>query len=194
MPVSNPTAQVRVAVIVGSARDGRLAPQVAQWFLDRLGQRADMVTDVVDVASASMPDSLAATDPAVVSLRGRLAAADAFVVVAPEYNRSIPGPLKTLIDCYNAEWQAKPVAFVSYGLSLSGGVRAVEHLRQIFGEFHCVGMKDSVLFPRIMQHFDGEGTFAPEPASDSAVKLMLDQLAWWACALRDARTLRPYGG
>ncbi|HEY0804599.1 MAG TPA: NAD(P)H-dependent oxidoreductase [Pseudonocardiaceae bacterium] len=174
---------ITVVVIVGSTRTGRLAPEIARWFTGQLGQRDDMVVDVVDLLDA----------PETAALRPRIAAADAFVLVVPEYNRSIPGPLKTLIDCYNAEWEAKPVGFVAYGLSMAGGVRAVEHLRQIFAEFHCVGMKDIVTFPRILDHFDPDGHFTPDLAGcNNAAKIMLDQLGWWANALRDAKAKHPY--
>lgn len=152
-----------------------------------------MTTDVIDLADTPMPDNLEAEAPAVAAMRPRLAGADAFVLVAPEYNRSIPGPLKTAIDCFNAEWEAKPVGFVTYGLSMAGGVRAVEHLRQIFGEFHAVGMKDIVTFPKILDHFDAKGDFPADPErSNAAAKLMLDQLAWWANALRRAKALNQY--
>lgn len=97
------------------------------------------------------------------ALRPRLAAADAFVLIVPECNRSVPGPLKTLIDSFRSEWEAKPVGFVGYGLSLTGGVRAVEHLRQVSAEFHAVGMKDVVLFPRVLEHYDAQGRFPAEP-------------------------------
>jgi NAD(P)H-dependent FMN reductase len=184
---------LKVLVIVGSAREGRLAPSIARWFLDQLAQRADMAGDVIDLAETPLPASLAEDAPEVVALRPRIAAADAFVLIVPEYNRSVPGPLKTAIDCYNAEWEAKPVGFVSYGLSMAGGVRAVEHLRQIFAEFHSFGMKDIVTFPRVLEHFDPDGDFAPEPeGSAAAAKIMLDQLAWWARALREAKAVRPY--
>ncbi|MFI0722870.1 NADPH-dependent FMN reductase [Streptomyces sp. NPDC021224] len=187
------TAPIRVVVIVGSTRAGRLAPQVAQWFVGQAGQRADLVTDVVDLVDHPMPDDLDDTAPAVVALRPVLAAADAFVFVVPEYNRGIPGPLKTLIDNYNAEWEAKPAGFVTYGLSMAGGVRAVEHLRQILAEFHSVGVKDIAIFPRILSHFDAAGAFAPElEGCNAAAKLMLDQLVWWADALRTAKAKRPY--
>jgi NAD(P)H-dependent FMN reductase len=182
-----------VVIIIGSTREGRLAPGVAQWFIGQIGQRADMVIDVIDLVDIQMPDNLSDKAPGVVALRPRLAAADAFVMVVPEYNRSIPGPLKTLIDCYNVEWEAKPVGFVTYGLSMAGGVRAVEHLRQIFAEFHSVGMKDIAIFPRILRHLDGDGNFAPElEGCNAAAKIMLDQLYWWADALREAKARRPY--
>jgi NAD(P)H-dependent FMN reductase len=188
-----PLDPLHVTVIVGSARDGRLAPHLTGWLLDQLEQHDDVVVDVVDVAETPMPDSLAADAPAVVALRPRLARSDAFVIVVPEYNRSIPGPLKTLIDCFNEEWQAKPVGFVSYGLSMAGGVRAVEHLRQIFAEFHAVGMKDIVTFPRVLEFLGTDGSFVGTQESAAAAKLMLDQLSWWARALHSAKVVRPYG-
>jgi NAD(P)H-dependent FMN reductase len=187
------TNPIKVVVVIASTRVGRLAPSVARWFTGQLGQRTDMVTDVVDLIDTPMPNDLDANAPEVVALRPRLADAEAFVLVVPEYNRSVPGPLKTLIDCYNAEWEAKPVGFVTYGLSMAGGVRAVEHLRQIFAEFHSFGMKDIVTFPRILSHFDADGDFVPDlDGCNAAAKLMLDQLGWWADALREAKDKRPY--
>ncbi|MEU6195309.1 NAD(P)H-dependent oxidoreductase [Streptomyces sp. NPDC047061] len=190
-PVTRP---VRVALLVGSARDGRLAPDVAGWFARVAARRDDLVLDVVDVAEHLLPASLDEADPRAAALRPRLGGAEAYVVVVPEYNRSVPGPLKTLIDSFQTEWEAKPVGFVGYGLGMAGGVRAIEHLRQIFAEFHCVGMKDVVTFPRVLEHYSADGTFPAEPeGAESAAKLMLDQLTWWATALRDAKATRPYG-
>ncbi|MET9778904.1 NAD(P)H-dependent oxidoreductase [Streptomyces sp. NPDC006367] len=187
-------APVRVALLVGSAREGRLAPHVAGWFADVARRREDLVLDVVDVAHHPLPSDLAADDPVTTALRPRIAGAEAYAVVVPEYNRSIPGPLKTLIDSFQAEWQAKPVGFIGYGLGAAGGVRAIEHLRQIFAEFHCVGMKDVVTFPRVLDHFDDEGRFPADPGRcEAAAKLMLDQLTWWADALRTAKAAHPYG-
>lgn len=195
MPVSPaPSDAVRAVVVVGSARDGRLAPDIARWLTDQTDRRDDLVTDVVDLVDALLPASLAPDAPQTVALRPRLAAADAFVFVVPEYNRGIPGPLKTLIDSFHVEWEAKPVAFVGYGLGLAGGVRAVEHLRQVFAEFHCVGVKDTVSFPRVLEQYDAEGRFpADVEAAAAAAKVMLDQLVWWGRMLRDAKRLRPYG-
>lgn len=188
------TRPVRVALLVGSARDGRLAPDIAGWFARVAGRRDDLVLDVVDVAEHPLPASLDAADPRAGALRPRLAGAEAYVIVVPEYNRSVPGPLKTLIDSFQNEWEAKPVGFVGYGLGMAGGVRAIEHLRQIFAEFHCVGMKDVVTFPRVLEHYDSEGRFPVDAeGAEGAAKLMLDQLLWWATALREAKMLRPYG-
>ena len=64
---------------------------------------------------------------------------------------------------------------------------------QIFAEFHSVGMKDIVSFPRILDQFDADGNFPLDRSgAAAAAKLMLDQLVWWADALRQAKARRPY--
>ncbi|WP_131738770.1 NADPH-dependent FMN reductase [Actinomadura roseirufa] len=184
---------IRLAVIVGSARPERLAPHVVSWFTGHLAQRPDMVADVVDLLDARLPPSPDEESPEVAAYRPRIGAADAYVMVAPEYNHSFSGVLKTAIDCCTTEWRAKPVGFVSYGLSRGGGVRAVEHLRQVLAELHAVGVRDAVCFPSVLDHFGDDGGFPRDRAgADLAAKVMLDQLAWWALALREAKARRPY--
>lgn len=43
-------------------------------------------------------------------------------------------------------------------------------------------------------HFDGEGRHKDPAACDAAAKTMLDQLAWWGHALRNAKSSHPYAG
>jgi NAD(P)H-dependent FMN reductase len=186
---------LRLVVIIASTREGRFAPTVADWFVGEARQRADLEIDVLDLADNPLPDRLTAfgTPPPaeVVELTSRLAAADGFVVITPEYNHSYPAPLKTLIDWHFTEWQAKPVAFVSYG-GMAGGLRAVEHLRGVFAELHAVTVRETVSFYRGWERFDDDGRPVEGAECAAAVKSMLDQLAWWGHALRDARATRPY--
>ncbi|GAA0961389.1 NAD(P)H-dependent oxidoreductase [Actinocorallia libanotica] len=180
-----------VAVIVGSTRQGRFAETVSTWFTTRAKAHDGLRLDVIDLHDAGIPDRLTDDPPAAVqAVSPRLAAADAFVVITPEYNHSYPASLKALIDWHFTEWQAKPVAFVSYG-GISGGLRAVEHLRAVFAELHAVTIRDGVAFPHCWSRFDDTGSPA-DPHADQAVEKTLDQLTWWAQALRDARASRPY--
>jgi NAD(P)H-dependent FMN reductase len=188
---------LRLVVIIGSTREGRFGPIVANWFTEQARQRADLDLDVLDLAEAALPEALTGYgQPApatVTAVTGRLAAADAFVVVTPEYNHSYPAPVKTLIDWHRAEWQAKPVGFVSYG-GMSGGLRAVEHLRGVFAEVHAVTVRDTVSFHNARDRF-GPDAHPVDPAEcAAAAKSMLDQLAWWAHVLREARSVHPYVG
>lgn len=188
---------LQIAVIVGSTRDGRFAPVVTEWFLSRLRRRSDMNVDHVDLRQVDLPATLAPAGAiegearrSLEAVSGRLAAADGFVVVTPEYNHSFPAPLKAAIDWYKSEWHAKPVGFVSYG-GISGGLRAVEQLRLVFAEVHAVTIRDSVSIAYARTKFrDGQSI---DPAGmDTAAEILLERLAWWAHALRDARARRPY--
>jgi len=183
---------IRVAVVVGSNREGRFGPVVAEWLLGEVRERADLVPDVVDVAEIALPMTFARSPEATAALADvtpKLAAADAFVVLTPEYNHSFPAGLKNLIDWHYTEWRAKPVALVSYG-GLSGGLRASEHLRQVFAELHAVTVRDTVSFHGARAAFDEEGRPHDTVAPAAAAKVMLDQLVWWARVLREGRGVR----
>ncbi|MCX4908864.1 NADPH-dependent FMN reductase [Streptomyces sp. NBC_00878] len=199
VPAAAPVpAPLKVVIIVGSNREGRFGPVVADWLLSRVRDREDLAVDVVDAAEVRLPTALSHSPSAEVTaelgkVSPHLAGADAFVVLTPEYNHSFPASLKTLIDWHFHEWRAKPVAFVSYG-GLSGGLRAVEQLRQVFAELHAVTVRDTVSFHNAGASFDDKGHHKDPAAADAAAKVMLDQLAWWGLALREAKSVRPYAG
>ncbi|NYV75843.1 NADPH-dependent FMN reductase [Streptomyces sp. UH6] len=175
------SAPLRLLVLTGSTREGRFAPVVTGWFLRVAAERDDLTLDPADLADHPDGEGLAE----------RLAAADAFVVVTPEYNHSFPAPLKQAIDRYRDEWQAKPVGFVSYG-GFAGGLRAVEQLRQVFAELHATTVRDSVSFPLAWERFDADGVPHDPAVPEGAAKAMLDQLVWWGRALRAGRAAVPY--
>ncbi|MFG2193338.1 NADPH-dependent FMN reductase [Streptomyces sp. NPDC048639] len=186
-----------LAVVIGSGRKGRTGATVAHWFAGQARLRADLRTDVVDLAEFPLPGEPVAQPPGDVAqllahLTPRLARADMFVLVTPEYNRSFPASLKAAIDWHDAEWQAKPVGFVSYG-GRSGGLRAVEQLRQVFPELHAVTVREAVSFHDVWDRFDGDGNPRDPEGSNAAATALLDQLAWWARVLREGRDRYPYG-
>ncbi|AKZ55579.1 putative reductase [Streptomyces ambofaciens ATCC 23877] len=188
------TDPLRVTLIIGSNRHGRFGPVVSDWLLEHLRAHDGLVPEVVDVAATDLPTTFAPTPEAAAALAEitpKLAGADAFVVLTPEYNHSFPAGLKNLIDWHYGEWRAKPVGLVSYG-GLAGGLRAVEHLRQVFAELHAVTVRDTVSFHNAGASFDARGALVDPSGPDAAAKTMLDQLVWWGRTLREAQERRPY--
>lgn len=188
------TSHLRLVVITGSTRDGRFGPTVTTWFANLATSIAPVDIDIVDLADIELPavhpNWGAERTPAHAHLGARLDAADAFVIVTPEYNHSFPAALKNAVDLFRDEWRAKPVGFVSYG-GQGGGLRAVEQLRLVFAELHAVTVRDSVSFHGAGSVFE-DGQPVDPTVCNSAAANMLDQLDWWGSALRSARTLRPY--
>jgi NAD(P)H-dependent FMN reductase len=176
--------RLRIAVIVGSTREGRVGDSVAGWVVRVAGLRDDVFVELVDLAEFDFPGRF----PEVVTAEmnrftAAIERADGFVVVTPEYNRGIPASLKQAIDFAYDEWHAKPVGFVSYGCR-SRGFHAVAALRVVFTELHVHTVRDEVA----MDLMEDE----PGPAQEPAATRMLDQVVWWSEALRAARAARPY--
>ncbi|MGK8522275.1 NADPH-dependent FMN reductase [Nocardia asteroides] len=191
-----PHPPIQLAVIIASTRAGRFGPTVAKWFAEHAERNDDVTVDVVDLAETPLPERLS-SDPgpeakrALAAVGPRLAAADAFVVVTPKYNHSYPASVKNAIDWHYAEWRAKPVGFVSYG-GISGGLRAVEHLRHVFAELHAVTVRDTVSFHDAGTRFDSAGALRDPELPIAAADRLLGQLVWWGRALRAARAESPY--
>ena len=183
---------LNLAIIIGSTREGRFGDTVGRWFAKEAARHGGFAIDVIDLIDITLPPShRAKPTPEVDAFRKRLAAADAFVIVTPEYNHSYPASLKHAIDQAYAEWMAKPVGFVSYGGTV-GGVRAIEHLRHVFAELHATTIRDYLPFINARRQFDEDGNPVDREGPRKAAKAMLDRLAWWAEALRTAREARPY--
>ncbi|TPI64849.1 NAD(P)H-dependent oxidoreductase [Mesorhizobium sp. B3-1-3] len=182
-----------LVVIIGSTREGRRGDKVARWFVSEATRHAGFDIDVIDLADIRLPTfHPASRGSEMQALAGRLEAADAFVIVTPEYNHSFPGHLKHAIDQADLEWRGKPVGFVSYG-GTSGGLRAVEHLRQVFAELHAVSVRDCISFHGVWDEFDENGALKDIEGRRKAADNLLDHLCWWAAPLRDARRSIPYG-
>ncbi|MGV9777332.1 NADPH-dependent FMN reductase [Streptosporangium sp. NPDC003464] len=212
-----------IAVIIASTREGGLGTTVGRWFLERIGRRADLNVDVIDLGRTPLPPlrpmssggaegsggagrpegegsegegsggagASGGAGSETRELAARIGAADGFVVITPEYNHGYPAALKLVIDSVRHEWAAKPVGYVSYG-GRSGGLHAVEQLRLVFAELHVVSLRDTVSLQLAHGRSDAAGRQAELEGAEGAVKVMLDQLTWWATTLREGRAARPY--
>src|SRR6202034_4728476 len=87
------------------------------------------------------------SEPLVKAWNTKIKSADAYVILTPEYNHSIPGGLKNAIDTVwlSFGFRNKPVAFVGYSGGVSGAIRALEHLVHAFVETEAVPLRNAVV-------------------------------------------------
>ncbi|GAA3694604.1 NAD(P)H-dependent oxidoreductase [Nonomuraea antimicrobica] len=184
--------RLSVTVIIGSTRVGRMCDTVGGWFAERARRRDELAVEVLDLADYAFPACYPQeAAPAMRDFATAVGAADSFVVVTPEYNRSFPASLKQAIDFAYDEWHAKPVGIVAYG-SGSSGHYAVEHLRTVFCALHAVTVRDWVGLDLLGPGIDAYGRPGDTDDRLRAVAAMLDQLTWWGRALREGRRTQPY--
>ncbi|WP_430785932.1 NADPH-dependent FMN reductase [Actinoplanes sp. G11-F43] len=186
-----PDEPLRIAVIAGSVRDRRVSRAVAEWAAFRTARPGGTDVDLIDCAEIDLPDDREIR-PGVGSetpVAARIDAADAYVLVTPEYNHSYPAALKRLIDWHYREWMFKPATVVSYGVH--GGLLATEHLRGVLAELHVVTTRRMVGLRQPWTHLSPAG-YAPPEETAAALDGALHELGWWAGVLRAARRTRPY--
>ncbi len=133
---------------------------------------------------------LEATPPdKIKELKAKVRASDAVLFVTPEFNYSVPGVLKNVIDWASrpygdSAWEGKPVAVMSASIGMLGGARAQYHLRQmfVFLNMHPVN-KPEVMVPFAADRFGEKGELKDE-MSRKLVQELVRNLADWAIRLR----------
>ena len=182
----------RLSIIIGSTRPGRAGLPIADWFTDRARGHGGFEIDVVDLAELDLPMLDEPNHPRLRQYThqhtkewsARVAGADAFVIVTPEYNHGYSAAVKNAIDYLHHEWHYKPVGFVSYG-GVAAGTRAMQQLKQVVTALRMLPLTDAVNIPFHTQFLDDDGRVQANEVMEQAADVMLDEL------LRVAEALRP---
>lgn len=112
--------------------------------------------------------------------------ADAFLIVSAEYNHSIPPALSNTLDHFLDEYHWRPSAIVCYSAGRYGGVRAAMQLRAMLAELGTPSIPSLFPIPEVGKALSPEGE-PQAPYLDKALARFLDELTWYAEALRRQR-------
>ena len=183
----------KVVVMYGSVRQNRQGIKAALFVKNMLEERGHTVT-LADPAEHQLPllDKMYKEYPAgeapeaMEKIAEVCRQADAFVVVAGEYNHSIPPALNNMIAHFMNEYFWRPAGIVSYSAGPFGGVRAADHLRAVLSEVGMVTIPSSFPISKVQVAFDDKGN-AVDENYPRRIKKFLDELEWYAAALKNAR-------
>jgi chromate reductase, NAD(P)H dehydrogenase (quinone) len=116
--------------------------------------------------------------------KSRIKAADAVLIVTPEYNYSVPGVLKNAIDWASRppgdnSFDNKPAAIMSASTGILGGARAQYHLRQtlVFLNVHPIN-KPEVFVTLAAQKFDSQGKLLDQKTGELITQLLVNLVVW----------------
>jgi len=177
---------LKIGIILGSTREGRVSPQVGEWVKTVADSRGDATYEIIDIADYKLPFL---GDPngdasGIPQWQEKINGCDGFVFIVQEYNHSITGALKNALDLLRAEWNNKAAGIVSYGSV--GGARAAEHLRGILGELLVADVRVHPALS-LFTDFENGNVFKPKEVQEQSVKDMLDQVISWSTALKTIR-------
>ncbi|MEU5261853.1 NAD(P)H-dependent oxidoreductase [Amycolatopsis sp. NPDC021455] len=182
---------MKIGIVLGSTRPGRVGDQVARWVHERAARRGDAEFRLIDLRDHPLPHleeppgfSGRYEDERTRAWAATVAARDGFVFVTPEYNHSVPGVLKNAMDHVHVEWNTKAAGFVSYGGV--GGARSVEQLRLVCGALQIADVAPQVTLP-LATEFESRTVFKPGDHQLAALDMLLDHVVAWSTALAPLR-------
>lgn len=183
---------LKLAIIVGSTRPGRVGEAVGRWVYEVAKRRGDAEFELVDLEDFNLPlldepippSQGKYSKPHTLTWAEKVKSFDGYVFVTPEYNHGTSAALKNAIDFVYAEWNNKAAGFVGYGSA--GGVRAVEQLRLVMAEVQVATVRNQVALS-LFTDFENYTTFKPDPRHEKSLNGVLDQLIAWGGALKTLR-------
>ena len=181
---------LKVLVILGSVRRGRMSERVATFVMNRLAAVEGLSAELVDLAVLDLPimeERLGRIDPppaGVADLGAKIEAADALVIVSPEYNHGYPGVLKNALDYFYAQYKRTPVALVTVSNGGHGGVNAWAQLVTVFVQLGAIVLPATIAVSNVEKTFSPEGE-ALDPAYVTRTDRMIGDLVWLATRLKD---------
>ncbi|MGW7069434.1 NADPH-dependent FMN reductase [Streptomyces sp. NPDC054855] len=185
----------KLEIIVASTRPGRVGPSVAHWIDAEAAAHGGFdEIEIVDLAGVNLPFMNEPHHPKfgrythqhTRAWSAKVAEADAFIFVMPEYNYGYNAELKNAIDYLYSEWQYKPVGIASYG-GVSAGTRAAQMIKQVVTTLKMTPVFEAVSIPFVQQFLDDEQRLLPNDVMTSSAKAMLDELVRVTEALRPLR-------
>jgi|SRR5688572_3034440 len=188
------SALPKLSIVVTSTREGRIGLSIGKWFEGLAKKHGGFDVELIDLLEVGLPLLDERNHPNqrkyekdhTKAWSARVAAADAFVFVVPEYNYGMPPALLNALDYVYHEWHYKPAAFTSYG-GQSGGLRSVQMAKPVLTTLRMMPIPEGVTVQFAPKYITESGSFEPGDAFDKPAKAMLDELVRWTGALRGLR-------
>ncbi|QCI13505.1 NAD(P)H-dependent oxidoreductase [Pseudomonas putida] len=187
----------KLLIVIASTRPGRLGLPIGKWAAEAAAAHGGFEVEVADLAELDLPLFDEPFPPRMGKYihertqrwSERVAAADAFLFVTPEYNYGPPASLLNAITYLYWEWTYKPAGFVSYG-GMGAGLRAVQALKDTVTAVRMMPVADGVAIPFVMKQVQ-DGVFHSTPIIDETLPFHLNELLRWCNALAPLRAEVP---
>ena len=183
-----------LGIIIGSTRPARKGIAVAEWIINVAKEHTNFKVEVMDLKEINLPFLDEQHHPRLKKYEHehtkqwsrQVENADAFIFVSPEYNYGFSAPLKNAIDYLFAEWQYKPVGFVTYG-GISGGIRALQMIKQVVTGLNMIPVVEAVNIPHFIKFLDSNHKFIATEEQQKAANNMLLSIEKWTSAMQVMR-------
>jgi NAD(P)H-dependent FMN reductase len=179
---------MNIEIIAGSPRKDSVTYRLALFLKSHLQQHSEHNVDIIDVREWNLPllenvfSSVDATPDAYKPLAKRMFAADAFILVSPEYNGTYTPAMKNLLDHFPKQ-SRKAFGIVTASPGAMGGMRATQQMQLLVGALYGILSPYMLVTPGVDKKFDTEGNLLDETFRKQ-IDLFVKEFLWLAESVR----------
>lgn len=181
---------MNIEIISGSPRSESSSLRLALYLEQSLRARTSHDIGLIDLRTYPLPplqevfkNAAAAPEP-LQPLAERMFAADAFIIVTPEYNGSYTPAMQNLFDHFPKQYH-KAFGLVTASTGALGGMRAAMQLQQFVLALFGIPSPQMLVTPHVDKKFDAEGNLI-DPAFQKSIDLFVAEFTWLAEKLNPA--------
>jgi NAD(P)H-dependent FMN reductase len=185
---------MKLVVVYGSVRSARQGIRLVRYLVRAASDRGHEVAlfDPLELELPLLDRMYKEYEPGEAPaplpwMADQIASSDAVLVVSGEYNHSVPPALANTLDHFLEEWSWRPSAIACYSAGPFGGVRAAVHLRALLAELGMPSIPSLLPVGRVQDQLDEDGRAQDDGGLDRRAGRFLDELEWYAAALRRQR-------
>lgn len=176
---------MNIEIVSGSPRKGSVTFRLAVFLQKQLQERTTHTINILDVREWHFPtlqeevySSVDNTPDHYKPLAKRMFAAQAFIIVTPEYNGSYTPSMKNLFDHFPKQFH-KAFGIVTASTGAMGGMRASQQLQLLIAALFGIASPYMLVTPHIEKKFDAAGNLTDHSFSNS-IHTFLAEFLWLA--------------
>ncbi len=180
---------MKIEIVSGSPRQESITYRLALFLKKQLELKTKHEINIIDVREWNFPTLQEVVYSSVDNapehykpLAQRMFAADAFIVVTPEYNGSYTPAMKNLFDHFPKQMH-KPFGIVTGAPGALGGVRAALAVQLLIMALFGIASPYMMVTPQVDKKFDADGNLVDQ-AFEHSVNSFVQEFLWLAERLR----------
>jgi NAD(P)H-dependent FMN reductase len=178
---------MKIKIIAGSPRKNSLTFRLALFLHQYLSENTAHEIEIIDAKEWDLPllqtvfTSVDTTPDQWKPLSEKMFAADAFILLSPEFNGSYSPTLKNLLDHFPKQHR-KPFGIVTGSPGAMGGIRAAQQMQLLVVALFGIGCPYMLIVPQVDKKFDVNGKLIDQSFFNNAHNFVSEFL-WLAEAL-----------
>ena len=180
---------MNIEIIAASPRKESITYRLALYLQKYLREKTEHRVNIIDVRDWPLPmQQQVFSNPgnapqALLPMVQRMFAANAFIMVSPEYNGSYTSALKNLFDHFPKQTH-KTFGIATASPGALGGIRASQQMQLLINALFGIASPYMLITPFVDKKFDADGNLT-EPAFQNNIDVFVSEFLWLAESLAE---------